>query len=428
MEKCNSEKDFQFNSETLLPMPEMTLEQELIKAPIPFQNRVDSLHDYFTLNPGLILLPEIVKELGIDSRYAKRYAEIVGAETVGEDEHRLPIYEPFTLEVIREELAWREKTQSLKPLLSLQALTHVMTRSRSWVGRNCNALSIYPKPGMINGRMVPLYPKSAVNDLRRLELQIAPAHHHYSISELQDLTGKGHRWIEKTFQLKGVQPEWRENVTTREAGWHYRREYLEILEGVLNTLPPPAGVLLGVEEMSEKSGVSKDRLRNIITESPALAQKGLNIQSRESIVFSAEGERYVMEELALPIHERFYTYEDIAARALRSVHWVRGKAEKYKQSAVTIKGKKSFNEDVAHEIIALARLDYPGAQGWLTVQEITEMLPKNRNWVVRQLAQIAAKSETRLDTRMKPRDHYHPDVIDQLQLQFLVDEENSEYL
>jgi hypothetical protein len=127
-----------------------------------------------------------------------------------------------------------------------------------------------------------------------------------------------------------------------------------------------------------------------------------------------------------------YTYEEIAQKVGRSVFWVKAKARPFKDQVIIkptsdTKINHQFSQEVMDTIASIAKQEPPMGDDWLTIEDISKMLIRHRSWVVRRLAQATIASEVRLDVRMKPRQHYSPSVIDELQYTFMIDEENAEY-
>lgn len=57
---------------------------------------------------------------------------------------------------------------------------------------------------------------------------------------------------------------------------------------------------------------------------------------------------------------------------------------------------------------------------------VAEMIQRPRSWVESRLGQLGIESERRRDRMNRPNPHVSPESVDELQLHFLIDEENTE--
>lgn len=412
--------------ETRMELPEFSFEQELTRQPIPFQNRIDSLPDYVTIHPQVAFLNDLSRQFNRSYSAISKDATALGARTVGTDADGYPVFERFTAEVLQDEYEWRQKFKEADEYLTTGALASLLGRSRNWITRNTAALNSYPREMKFRGRQVLAFPSAVASQLRILELQIPPAHHHYSITELQELTGKDHRWIERVFALKNITPEWRENVKTREPAYHYRRDDLFVLEEALAALPAAAGSSLSTQDISSKHNVSRSQLEKVLELLPAVGEKRLNAHSIPMRSFSQEEEAVIVNLIPRRPEGKLYSYDEIATLTNRSYHWVRDAARPFKMDAFKEGSRILLTEEQAATIIDQAKESPQFAGGWLTIEDISRMLLRRRSWVIQRIQSIAVRSEVRLDSRNKPRTHYEPDAIDELQRRYLIEEENEQ--
>lgn len=411
--------------ETRMDLPAVSFEQELISQPIPFSNRVESLVDYITLHPQVAFLINIADRFKRNSKSVAQDALSMGAQVLGTDAYGHPVFERFTAEVLEDEYLWRSKLREADQYLTANAIGKLLGRKWDWVVRNTAALNIHPSLMELRGQQELMFPASVANDLRKLELQIPPAHHHYSISELQELSGKDHRWIEKVFASHGIEAEFRANLKTRAYARHYRRDSYYVIEEALAALPAPAGDSVTISEISQKHNLSRYGVEKIIINEGIVGQEKLDTQSVPRYMYAPEEESTIVGTSTDRPEGKHYSFRELASKVNRSFYWVKDAAKPFTEEVV--RGERRsvlLNEDQAAYIVEVAKAEPPLAQGWLTLEDVSHMLMKHRSWVERRIQQVAVRSEVRLDVRYKPRIHYEPDTIDELQLFYLIDEEN----
>jgi hypothetical protein len=420
--------------DTRMELPDESYEQELVATPIPFENRVEYLSDYVKPAARSMTCAEVAVNLGVDIDTARKLLSDIDAPIVSAEGAAEKKYHPSSLEVIKDELDWRKAYSELNDELSVARIVDFVGRSRDWVVANAYALGVYPKPdrNSSHGPRARVYPKDLVNQLRKLRLHTPPASEHYSITELQEIVKKDHRWIERQLSLHGIVPDNREHLMTGEVGPHYRTDVVDLLLQAVSELPPLAGEWMTAGFLAKSTGLTEHQVKRLL-KGVHEGEMRLSDYSRPALHYPPEVETFLnayVEDSARD--EVTYTYEEIAQKVGRSVFWVKAKARPFKDQVIIkptsdTKINHQFSQEVMDTIASIAKQEPPMGDDWLTIEDISKMLIRHRSWVVRRLAQATIASEVRLDVRMKPRQHYSPSAIDELQYTFMIDEENAEY-
>lgn len=368
--------------ETLMPLPEMSYEQELLNTPVPFENRVAFLS-------ASIVPEEEMSSSELINVFPGRQALIEDIiATINppiESNGKGDVYAAYTKELVEEELAWHDQLQTLDERISAYVAARLLFKGYDWIHQNSYALGVYPEVKYFGKRMHVLYPKAIVPMLRTLILHTPPTGDWYSPREAVDYVHKDIEWITKTVARYGLRSAMRVSGNNILAE-HYPLETILRLEEFKRQLPPPAGDWLTVKRLAALLHRDKEYVARRIGPFKHMSERRLTDGSRERTHYPPE----VFKLLAQAMAEE----EEV---------------------------KASVEESNVGD-----REPTPSASGWLSTGEIARMLGKTRYWVDIRLKRMNEYSESRLDTMNRPALHYHFDAVDRLQLNFLVEEENKD--
>jgi len=425
--------DFQhfepFPPETRMEMPEMSYEQELLNTPVPFSNRVEFLSEYEKFDSKPMTARQISEELSVSIIKTNRYLLEVGALF---DENGT--YEEHAFGVVKDEVQWQNNYEALEEYLTVSEIGEVLSKSEVWVKQNAYGLGVYPESSVNHqNQAVQVYSKSLVVMLRTLIHQFPPNTDLYNVDETKTLVGKDRKWIERMVQLHNLPFEVRRHSLSQKLGIHYPQNTIDALEAIRNELPPPAGDWFTVRQLAKAISKSLDWVEDHLGEYRATGELRLTDSSRIAQHYSPEVLEYlqgIVEELPPPAND-WMTEKMMAKKLGRTWYWIKEKIEPYaalSEIRLTSTGNKPFEHFPPSVYDALQKMsaeEIAHAGGWVNETEVSEMLVKSRFWVKRRIGSVGIASEIRFDRKGHPRTHYPPEIIDTLQLKYLIDEENG---
>lgn len=351
---------------TRMELPELSYEQELLNTPVPFENRIAFLSEYSKVSSKQSTFDELLVNLGVSAYVLRSVLSEINAPFKSLDSGEV-IYESHTEEVAADELSWQKKFNALNDYLAAISIAKVLSKGTDSVHQLAYGLQVYPEFKDIGKRRSFIYPKELAQMLHILTLHHPPAGDWYGPDEAESSVGKNREWIESQvskYGLKSGMRMSRNNIMVA----HYPFETIEALWAMVEQLPPPAGDWMTVNHMAR-----------------------------------------LLNKSSYWVNARIDTYYHLAEERLTDIQRVELHYPPY---------VFPYLEGLAAELP-------PPGNGWLTVEDIMEMLLKSRDWVITRLKKINAVSEMRLSSTNEPRAHYHPDIVDILQLKYLIDEENN---
>lgn len=346
-----------FPADTRMELPDMSYEHELLMTPVPFANRVEFLSDIVKLTPKSQTARDISKELSttVDS-VAAMARETCAASTV-DDMGELK-YEPFTQQVIEEELEWQKNFDNLDEHLSIPAAANYVGRSKEWVVTHAAGLDLYPEYRPLNtARPVQSYPKSLVDMLRTINLHFPPANDLYNIAEVEKMVGKSSIWINKMIELHKLPTSMRTTTATKRIGAHFSEETVAELNRLVNELPEPAG-----------NNYTAHRIGEILSKSDRWVNARL-------IAHVSSGKEFLDDFSRVGVH-----YPQEVFEALREM-----------------------------------ALEVPPADGWFTNYDIQRTLGVGIDWINAQLKNYKDAAEVRLSIASRPALHYPPGIVEEVE-------------
>lgn len=347
--------------ETLMPLPEMSYEQELANTPVPFQNRVDFLSIYIKQSVQRRTDSEIARKLGIGLDAVHRMAERVGAQSCVLESGAIE-YEPYVREVIAEELYYQRNYDELAEYVSAPELSSYVGRDVRWIRRSTYALGYYPEPKtMKRGREDGGYPKRAALMLRNLLLHTPPANEHYALIEIKQATGRGSNWIRSLMEKEELSTSLRISATDGRISPHVTQEVFDLIVHASEQLPPPAGDWLTAHRITVMLGANIHWVKAQLEGYKEVA-KYLTADNNEVLLhYPPEVYAILKAEYEKPSEykppEGRVTEKALAIKMGRTVRWVQNRREFIEQFGDTRKRAGGSPRTYYLESEALAALE-----------------------------------------------------------------------
>lgn len=427
------ETNERWHKDTLMEMPEQSYTQELLSLPIPFQNRTAYLSEYTKSVSRVHSAPEIAEELGKSVNFVTKIAKAVGANGYLDLATNIFIYEDYTLEVLMDEIEWRSDYEQFEKKITSAAIAEYVTREKTWVEGVAYELGIYPElVDEDDGQKTLLYPKSTAVLVREVLLHCPPADGWYTPTDLMNYFNKSFRWIVKNAKQLGIDTEPRMLLGSHEITPHYPPHVIEALFNVVENLPPPAGYWMTAHRMS----VLLRKSRRWVEERASAYKEHAEMRLGDKNIPSMHYPPEVFAALASIVENEptvlvgWDTASGAAHKVGKSVLWAKSQLDLFSEQSKMLPDAnnrlaKHYPPDVIDIVIQIASELPPEAGSWITLEEISQMVGKHRSWVERRIDQLRIDSEVRMDRKMKPRVHYRPEIVDLLQLNFLIDEETN---
>jgi len=343
--------------DTRIEFPDMSYEHELLNTPVPFSNRVEFLSDSVKLSPKIQTAQAIANELEVTVANVVAMAKMIDATPKVSDAGLIE-YDPYTLEVIQEELNWQKSFDSLDEYLSIPNTANYLGKSKDWVLTHAAGLDEYPAYRPLNtARPVQSYPKSVVYSLRTISLHFPPANGLLNIAEVEDVVGKSYTWINKMVAVNNLPTSMRTTTATKRVGVHFYEETVNELKKIADELPEPAG--------------------------------------------------------------GYYTAHHIGALLGKSDRWINARLIPYMSFGEEL--LDDFSRPAIHypqavfELLKEASLEVPPADGWFTNYDIQRILGVGIDWLNNRLKSYQNVAETRLSIASRPAPHYPPEVVEEIE-------------
>ncbi len=312
-----------YGHETLIPLPEMSYEQELLNIPVPFKNRIDFLSDYIKPHAKHLPLEKIAHKVGISENFAADIIRDIGASQIDED----GTYELYTLEVVEDELEWQQIFDELDDDLSAIKIANFLGKSERWVLQKAFALAVYPTVKFMpqDGREYSVYPKSTAWMLRTLLHHAPPSNALYTRTEMASEVNKDPKWITKQLGMLGIEGQLRTSALTNEVLLHYTEEEFSLVKSVVEALPPPAGNWLTAKYIEHITNRPKRWVKSRLSSYEALTEVRLDVGHQPHIHYPPEVLNALIElSNKEPRHapEGWMTRKAIAISVGKSEKWI----------------------------------------------------------------------------------------------------------
>lgn len=181
----------------------------------------------------------IAEALGIYDRWVYRTVKELGipSEIKNVDGTELAMYPPWTLDVLREELHWRQHIRDLPNELTIMEIAESLGRSRGWTEKNLEMIDIKP---LRKGPRVK-YGKGALKKLRHVSMEVPLDDGWFNLNQLVDFSSSDREWIINRLKEAGYEPMLRRSSLTGRVLDHYEPQAFDSLIAARSERANPAG-------------------------------------------------------------------------------------------------------------------------------------------------------------------------------------------
>jgi hypothetical protein len=400
--------------------------KEELKVEIPVAFRLAHLGiDTAAVYPKLTA-QQIADILGIDGNLVRRPLkkwEIETEQMFHEHQKEYFDYYPYyTLELLREERAWREGYLALPLQVTAYQAAEAVGRSYGWSAKTLSA--IYPNARrQEDGRKSLIYPRSSILKLRDLTLATPPDANWPTMPRLIEFTSHDREWILNRLTQTPIRPETRRQVVTGRELLHYPPDTFTVLQEAMEKVPPPAGDWLTVHAIAPLVGRSERWVSERIEQKYLpLGEPRLDDMGVERIHYPPSIVQLLKEEFA----EYKAAGDWVTERRLRSLLGLHGVTLARIMEQVEIESEMRFdrigNVRLHYSPETEARLaakaieiyDYPEADGWVTFSAARKIIGRSAKWTREQFEERGLQPETRLDLSHHPIEHYDIEIVMQI--------------
>ena len=398
--------------ETLMEMPELSREEELLDTPVPFENRVAhlSVFDKTLVVEGTV--PELAHRLDVRVSTVMRMVASLGAQVdlIGTD----GVCHPSLFAVLQEELSWGSLVDELPDSVTLNSIENTVGVGKSWALTAMNGLGVISEEFDRRGNL--LYSKNVVHALRHLKLHESPADDWYDEVTVRSLTRRSDTWVHDKVNTYNLDMEYRIGVSRGRPQRHYSQATLDFLIEI-SAQHPPAGAWLTVRAAASKLGISRAVATQMLSEFDALAEERVVDSGHVAVCYPPE----IIDNLAvehLSKADDWLTIDGIATLIGKDFSWVLARIEQYADLAQLRKSRsrKLATHYPPHVITKLFEeaIAVPLIRDWVTVHMIGQETGKSVNWIKKRLGEYQGVGEQRVTLSGHVRICYPVSVLDDL--------------
>lgn len=226
-------------------------ESEEAKSGIPLEARM-SFIDRAQSNTVWINAKAIAEDIGIYDRWVYRTVKDLGiqSEIKVTDGVEIAMYPPWTVDVLREELHWREHLKELPDELSIGEMAESLGRSYGWTQKTLDTSEQQP----IRKRGPVKYSKQALKELRHISMAVPLDDGWYNLRQLVELTGQDREWIERRLVDAGYGPSERRSALTGRVHDHFPPQSLSAVTNAMAERAAAAGEWMTVLGIAKRIG------------------------------------------------------------------------------------------------------------------------------------------------------------------------------
>lgn len=307
--------------------------------------------------------------------------------------------------------------------VSLTALSELIGRDDGWIQRRMRDAGIEPemRRSAITGLINIYYPQTALDLIAVLrEESYPPAGDWLTVGRMSKMLGKSPLWIENR-----ITEEMRECSEVRlddalKPSTHYPPDFFEelmVLRGVFDQIPE-AGDWVTVKYLARETGQDHEWIKRRLAESNLYAEwRRVPAAVREYRHYAPESLDVIRQAIMArePEADGWLTLYAIGGLIPKSEKWIKRRLDRYRDQAELRKDSQGvarihYSPEV---VIALqAELDElfenPQAGEWVTISTLEKKLGMHAVTISRIMEQIEVESETRLDLKGRPKQHFSP--------------------
>lgn len=371
----------------------------------------------------------IGKSINASARQVRKVAQDWGIvpEMRAKRGGEMDYYPPYAQVILVEEILWKRSLTRLPRYLGVTQIAENIGRSIGYTHKLLKQLEIKPvvQRSYLDKKSGPKYHKKALNTLREHNISIPFDDTHYNLRQLELLTGEDREWIARRLNEAGIKPEVRRSGLTGHSLMHYPSGCLDVLKKAAESRPSQGGDWLTAHAIKDIVGKSTNwvglRLRNYTD----AARYRLDTRRVPRLHYPIEVLVALIDEAdtieTAPKAEDYLSTSQLAIALGKSQLWVENRIGQFDELAEIRKDAKGrlnaryppyVLEKLSEELKTI--MSYPEAEGYLTISGLAKAIGRTEYWVKRRIARLAIHGETRRDGNNVPREHYHPDVTDEL--------------
>jgi hypothetical protein len=331
----------------------------------------------------------------------------------------------YTVELIREERAWRDWYLDLPMRLNTHEVAEAVGRSWGWTNKTLDVL--YPNARrQKKGHKSRFYARPAVKRLREMTLSTSPDENWPTVPALVEFTGRSREWVLNRLAVTTIRPEPRRQTVTGRIFPHYPPDSIDVLKEAMEQRPQPAGDWLTASAIEIVTGRSPawvnkrleekymptgeprlDDMSNERIHYPPSTVAAMTEASRAQGSYEPAGDWSNVRELRDEIGLHGVTL----ARVMAHIE-VKAELRLDRKGIPRIHYSPETRRSLAAKAIEL--YGFPEANGWLTFTVAMQVIGRPAPWIREQFHERGVSPETRLDKSRHAVDHYDNEIIQEI--------------
>lgn len=217
------------------------------KPGIPLEARM-SFINWTQVNLEWVNAKTIASDIGTNDRWIFRTVKEFGIQSEVKivDGVKMSAYPHWTIDILREELQWREHVRELPDELGVTEIAESLGRSIGWTQKTLDGIEARPirKSGPAR------YGKRHLKELRHISMAVPLDDGWYNLRQLSELTGQDRDWVERRVLEAGCEPMERRSALTGRIYDYFPQEALDAVKRAIDERAPPAGEWITVAGMA----------------------------------------------------------------------------------------------------------------------------------------------------------------------------------
>lgn len=221
------------------------------KSVIPLEARM-SFINRTEVNLEWVNTKTIAADIGTYDRWVYRAVRELGiqSETKMVDGVELAAYPHWTIDILRDELHWREHLRELPDELTVSDMAESLGRSFGWTQKRLE--EIEAKPVRKSGPAK--YGKRFLKELRHVSMAVPLDEGWYNLRQIVELTGQDREWIERRILEAGYEPMERRSALTGKIHDYFPRKVLDVVTSAMVERAAAAGEWMTINGMAKRLG------------------------------------------------------------------------------------------------------------------------------------------------------------------------------
>lgn len=298
-------------------------------AEMPLEARL-SFIDRAQSNTEWINAKAIAEEIGIYDRWVYRTVNDFGiqSEVRISDGVEIAMYPPWTVDILREELHWREHLRELPEELNVGEIAENIGRSYGWTRKTLEKIDAKP----VRKKVPVRYGKRYLKELRYISMAVPLDDGWYNLRQLVELTGQDREWIERRISEAGCMSMDRRSALTGRVHEYFPPEALSIITNAMAERATAAGEWMTVSGMAKRIGRNEKWVSSRVgryEESSAMRQDDMGVTRTHyppSVFFELEAESERNKQL--PVRGDHLNIHEVARLAGHGTEWAKHRLPK----------------------------------------------------------------------------------------------------